>query len=543
MAQPALSATVDKRDLSVDDQLVLSLTVEGVRDAPPPILPPLPDFDVTPAGTSQNMQIVNGAMSVRVERNFILTPKRAGTLTIGPARVQLGGTVLQSQPITVRVTPPGKAPAGDGPVIVRAEIDQPRAFVGQQLVYTVQVMRRVQIANARLEPPSFEGLSARDLGQRDGERVLGGERWAVTEIRKALVPTRPGKVTIAGPALSCTVILRGGDPFFDDPIFGGGRGKRVTVRGPAVELDVQPMPPAPPGFSGLVGAVTLEAQVTPVDLAVGESATLTMTVRAPGPPSQIPAPKLELPAGVRAYEDKPVEQAGDGDAAGTRTFKTALVPSQPGEVVIPAPSLVYLDAATGRFERAGPGSPIRLHVRPAAGGAQAPRAPGVDKREVKLEGEDLLPQKVREAALETDRIDARALATSGAMVGVPGLGAFVMLLRSRRGRRTPEAEQRERKSRALRRLRGALAAGQGAEAVAGALRAYLGDKLDLAGSALAPREASERLAARGVDAGLCREVGAVLEACEAAVYGGGAADARALGARAEAVAGRLERVL
>ncbi|NIQ00419.1 MAG: hypothetical protein GWM98_08280, partial [Nitrospinaceae bacterium] len=47
----SLSATVDKTELTLEDSLRLSLTIEGVQNAPRPELPPLPHFRTASVGT------------------------------------------------------------------------------------------------------------------------------------------------------------------------------------------------------------------------------------------------------------------------------------------------------------------------------------------------------------------------------------------------------------------------------------------------------------------------------------------------------------
>ena len=47
-------ATVDRNQITLEDSLQLSITIQGTQNTPPPELPSLPDFRVTSSGTSSS---------------------------------------------------------------------------------------------------------------------------------------------------------------------------------------------------------------------------------------------------------------------------------------------------------------------------------------------------------------------------------------------------------------------------------------------------------------------------------------------------------
>jgi len=81
----SVSARVDRKVVSVSDQLVLTVEVEGtMRQIGSPRLPQLDeDFSVYSAGSSTNMSWVNGAMTSSRAWTYRLLPKHAGTFTMG----------------------------------------------------------------------------------------------------------------------------------------------------------------------------------------------------------------------------------------------------------------------------------------------------------------------------------------------------------------------------------------------------------------------------------------------------------------------------
>ena len=82
-AGPALAqgieVTVDRAEATVEDQLVLTVTVEGSQEARPQP-PSLPDFGVHPQGTSREVRMINGQVTANLIYTYVLLPKRTGTL-------------------------------------------------------------------------------------------------------------------------------------------------------------------------------------------------------------------------------------------------------------------------------------------------------------------------------------------------------------------------------------------------------------------------------------------------------------------------------
>src|SRR5690606_29448062 len=98
-----VTARVNRDEVALADSLLLTLTVEGSTFGEPQ-LPDLSAFDVVPRGQSTSVQIINGVTRSSIGYNFMLTPKRVGRHTIGPASISIDGRAYQSQPFTVRVT-------------------------------------------------------------------------------------------------------------------------------------------------------------------------------------------------------------------------------------------------------------------------------------------------------------------------------------------------------------------------------------------------------------------------------------------------------
>ena len=118
-----------------------------------------------------------------------------------------------------------------------------------------------------------------------------------------------------------------------------------VLRTPMIELDVRPLPPAPQTFSGLVGDFDISARVNKGELKVGESATLRLEVAGTGNVGMISEPRLPPLPYLKVYDDRPgsaIDRSGRL-LKGSKSYRKALVPLEPGELTIPALTLTFFD--------------------------------------------------------------------------------------------------------------------------------------------------------------------------------------------------------
>ena len=76
-------ATVDRNEITLEDSLQLSITIQGTQNTSPPELPSLPDFRISSSGTSSSTQIINMKRNISITHNYRLTPMNTGHFKIG----------------------------------------------------------------------------------------------------------------------------------------------------------------------------------------------------------------------------------------------------------------------------------------------------------------------------------------------------------------------------------------------------------------------------------------------------------------------------
>src|SRR5262249_4450326 len=162
------------------------------------------------------------------------------------------------------------------------------------------------------------------------------------------------------------VLVRVVEPrWFGPPL---SRPEQLTLRTPPTALDVQALPPAPPGFAGAVGQLALSARLEPARLHLGEAATLTVTLAGQGNGRGVGVPDGTPRQGV---EILPPQQQGEEKVAGTvvqgtRTWSWAVVPRQTGETTLRVPEIPFFDPQAGQYKTASV-PPVTLTTLSPAG--------------------------------------------------------------------------------------------------------------------------------------------------------------------------------
>jgi hypothetical protein len=516
-------AWVDKTEATVEDQIFLTVSISGERRlSGNPQLPPLPDFHVTEGGTSSQTRIVNGSISTSLEITYVLTPRRAGTFTIGPVRMERKGRTYQSQPVTVRILPAASPTEARPAAFVTQHVDVEDPYVHQQILYTFRFVRSVQSLEAQWDPPSFEGFWVEDLGkERQYEQVINGQRYAVTELKKVLYPLSEGPARIEESAVACQLVVPGGrgpagiDSFFGSPFF-GTRAQTVTrnLRAEPISLRVRPLPEAgrPDGFQGLVGTFTVRAEVGQDRIRAGDSTTLTVTVTGRGNLKDLATVSPEEIAGFKVYPDKPTYQSEiRGDTlVGAKVFKKALVPIESGRIEIPLHEVPYFDPEQGSY-RIAAAPPLTITVE--AGDQEeslhlvSAAAPAGPKSAIKILGKDILPIHTGLAGARNQVPSAGGLYAALGSVLLPPC-VFLLCLGRKRRRERLETDQhivrrkgaRKKADRLLKEARRRIRRPEDKEffsQLSRSLKGLVGDKLNVNTLACTPMEIHRCLTEQG----------------------------------------------
>lgn len=353
---------------------------------------------------AQSHKWVNGKTSSSVQLIWRMRPKALGRARVFAVRVDVDGrayslpdqeiAVVDSPPPTATPQPLPSSPFPKDPfeglfgpppstrrrlqqepkVDVRVEVDPPSPYVGQQVRYRLVLYTQTDISAFNpLGLPDFRGFWAREVELPQRSRPdwvdVGGERFGkVVMLQRALYPLQSGQIKIE--PIDVELVLRVADAGFFGPF---GRDVPKTIRTRETVVDVRPLPPAPPGFAGVVGDLSATAALDRERVEVGQAATYQLTVESRANLQGLAAPELDLPAGLVAYPPRPEssERLTGGSLLARRTWSYVLVPSQVGDFEIPPVRLTRFDPAAREY-RTEEASGVRLEVVAGVDSTSAP---------------------------------------------------------------------------------------------------------------------------------------------------------------------------
>lgn len=387
--------SIDRDTVAVGESVtyVIEVSSSGNLRASNPEPPRLPGVQVVSSGTSDNIQFVNGEVSATRVYQFGLIPKKAGTFTIGPAKVDVNGTVKKAEAeVSFKAIPeahgagPAEAPPAapdeedpaeepppqarqrqqtattDRSLFVRASVSKTRVYQGEPLVYTSSLYSQHAFLSGTgiKQDASFPGfvVEAHQADNRARTVREGNAMYYRADIsRRVLVPTKSGMLSITPETLQVALRVRGRrqadpyDPFggqFEDP-FGMFTQPQIRhVSAPGIDVEVLPLPDAgkPADFTGAVGTEFFVASALDKDtLKENEVLTLRFTVKGRGDVRGVQEPRLAVGNEFKLFPAKAtpkLDVTAEG-LVGTKVFEIVLAPRGTGEKVIPGVKFSYFD--------------------------------------------------------------------------------------------------------------------------------------------------------------------------------------------------------
>jgi len=369
LALASVTASVDRRDVRINESFTLKVQVGGDVTGEPDLAVLEEDFDILSENRTSSTTMVNRQVSRSRTWTVSLMAKRTGELTI--PSFTMGGE--SSQPISVTVSEIEEAPPGEAEIFLVAEVDARETWVQAQVIYSVKIFVGVSSRQPRLVQPSFDGVEVLVQPFDDDRRydsVIGGRTYTVLERRYALFPQASGTLEIGRARFEARLLDQ------------GMRTVRKVFTSEPVNVDVQPIPPPPashPDAAWLPAIdVGLDEEWEPSSgpVTAGEPVARRIELRATGLlANQLPGLDLPVPDGVRSYSDQPeLETLGvDDGVLGIRRESFALVASETGQVEFDALEVPWWDVRAGEWKIATL-PPHALEVLPGAA-AQPPAPP------------------------------------------------------------------------------------------------------------------------------------------------------------------------
>jgi hypothetical protein len=417
----SFSASADQTSVSLGEQVQVTAQLVSNKKLPGNFMPHLSgneDFDV--AATNQNqsestsIQVINGKMTQSVTINYqfyyTIRPKKPGSFTFPALTCTIDGATYTTNPFVINV---GKEPVQAAEVSASLIPAKRVLYKGEQTLLTVRVAQKAG-AQVQLNQQGLMGLYeklekglSRDfsvsrlfsqLPTKGALEVVNGEKVFAVKVQYVLIPLATGTLSI--PSLPFDYIAlkqvrsRRNDPFADffggDPFFGGGvQQVQKSVMSNSFSIQVNPLPPAPPEFSGAVGSFTMNVSADPKEVPAGEAVTVSISLRGSTRPNSMADISMPPLADCEVF---PPEKHVSVDTTANGIFcqkgyKYLVVPKQEGTVTIPSLSWTYFDPSAKSYKTLSSAA-VPITVTKGKAG-QASQTRYLTQEEIRQVGQDI----------------------------------------------------------------------------------------------------------------------------------------------------------
>ena len=436
----SISADVDRRQIALDGQLMLTITVSGsMANIPQPTIPSLDGFTAYSSGRSQNLSIMNGQVNSSVTFTYALVPNDTGDYTIGPFSIDYEGDTYSTDTINVKVTP-RSTPQPQAPsyaatdeyeqratsdtqqtkeLFIETYVDKLRAYVNEQITLTFAFYQAVNLfQNPRYSAPQATGFWTEDMPpQNKYYKMINGRKYLVTEIKTALFATSPGEFTIGSATLEATVedVERffsrrsSFDIFNNDPFSMFRRGKPIVLTTDPIIVEILPLPHEgkPANFKGDVGILDITANIDKDSVEENQPVTLTIKIKGQGNIKTISSPTIPEASDVKLYDSASSENISKDNyvVQGEKIFEKLIIPKRPGAISIGPIEYSFFDTSKKRYIEKKI-SPIIINASEAEDKGPAEShifLPGLTKEEIKLLEKDISYIKTNPVVLRPRR--------------------------------------------------------------------------------------------------------------------------------------------
>lgn len=373
-----ISVSFDRNPVSVDESFQIIFSADDTPDNDPDFTPLEQDFEILGQSQNSNSSWINGQSSKTIQWTLNVMAKHPGSLIV-PA-IQFGDDASQAASILVTQGSVNKDIDTDDDLFLEAEATPQSPYVQSQVIYTVRLYRRVEIAQAGLNEPELADAVIEKLGDDSNYNTqINGVSYLVTERKYAIFPQKSGSVTIK-PLMLTAEVMASNRPNFNG-FFNSQITKTRKVLSKPVTLEVKPAPAAFTGQHWLSAEQLVLKEEWSGDnqqMKVGEPLTRTLTVWVKSATvGQLP----ELNGGklddqLKTYPDQPVlqEQKKPEDLIAFREEKIAVIPSKAGRYILPAIEIPWFNTQSQKTEIAKIPATTLIAVE-AAGARPTPPAP------------------------------------------------------------------------------------------------------------------------------------------------------------------------
>ncbi len=508
------------------------------------------------ASRQSSYSIINGKSSSTssITYTYTLIPNKAGTYKLPAGVAKSGGKEYKSGQASIQVLPSAGGGKQQGPSRVRTQdagdqitakdlyitvtANKTEVYEQEAVVLTYKLYTLVSIESCNGEMPDLDGFLVQELPlpQQKSlkyENVNGKNYGTVVRSQVVLYTQSTGTMKVTAKHIEATEGQqnRTVDPF--EAFFSGGASLvRVnkTVTAPAIEIQVNPLPAKPAGFSGAVGTdFHISGSLTPEQVDANDAVQLRLVVSGTGNMKLMNYPAVDWPKDFETYDPKVDDKTKIGTAGttGNIVYDYTAVPRHGGKYTIPPVKFCYFDTAAKTYKTVATDS-FTVAVAKTASKVTRDR---INQEDLRVLNDDIRYIKIGNKG--ASRLGNTFFGTTAYLVAylIPLLLFLIFALiwrkASRRNGNTAGIRRRKAGKAAAKRLKLASRLMREGKAtdfyneLTRALWGYVSDKLNLPLTSLSKDNVGQELRQRNVDDALAQRFLTTLEDCEFAQYAPG----------------------
>ena len=509
-------------------------------------------------------QMINGhtSSSSSITYTYIVCATKNGSFTIPPAHVVVGGKTIASNTLNIKVSGSPQAGAGSGgsprqhrqdeqgeirdagsqisgsDLFIKVSANKKRVYEQEPILLTYKVYTLVGLTSLRGDMPDLKSFYTQEVSLPSQksfsiETFNGRPYRTTTWSQYVMFPQMTGKLQIPSITFEGIVVQqnRNIDPF--EAFFNGGSGYievKKKIIAPGIDIEVDPLPERPVGFSGGVGHFTVSASLNKTETKANDPVSVRITISGTGNLKLVKQPQIELPKDFDKYEPKVTDKTKLTTAGieGSMIYDILIVPRHQGHYEIPPVSLTYFDT-TSKTYKTVTSEPLTLDVaRGSDPGAMSDYSGQQDLQELSRDIRYIKTGNVRQQGIDEFFFGSTAYWITLAIMALVFISLFVIfrqraienanVTKRRAGKANKVATKRLKKAS---KLMADNKPGEFYDEVLRALWGYVGDKLNIPVEQLSHDNISQRLSERGVGEETIAQFIGALDECEFERYAPG----------------------
>ncbi len=508
-------------------------------------------------------QMINGhtSSSSSITYTYIVSATKNGTFTIPPAHVVVGGKTIASNTLTVKVSGSPQSNSGGGSprqhrqdeggeirdagsqisgsdLFIKVSANKTRVYEQEPILLTYKVYTLVGLTSLRGDMPDLKSFYTQEVNLPSQksfsiETFNGRPYKTTTWSQYVMFPQMTGKLQIPSITFEGIVVQqnRNIDPF--EAFFNGGSGYievKKKIVAPGIDIQVDPLPERPAGFSGGVGHFSVSASLNKTETKANDPITLRITISGAGNLKLTKQPQVELPKDFDKYEPKITDKTKLTTAGieGSMIYDILIVPRHQGHYELPPVSLTYFDTTAKAYKTVS-SEPLVLDVAQGAGpGTMTDFSGQQDLQELSRDIRYIKTGDVRQQGIDEFFFGSVAYWVTLAIMALVFISLFVIfrqraienanVTKRRAGKANKVAAKRLKKASKLMEEN---KPGEFYDEVLRALWGYVGDKLNIPVEQLSHDNISQRLSDRNVGEETIVQFIGALDECEFERYAPG----------------------